>query len=298
MFGPTLPLASALTSAAPPLTTYPADRACRPPGGNPNARSAPEGCLPRGLAPQRWGLGTPEPKRRTHRAAPLPPGVVGALPVIQGGKRTGPSEPPATFEGPLRQNARALSPARQHPHLGPPLRSQHSRRIRLGGLLGANPNPRSAPEGPLLRSLARQRRGLGAPEPQRWTHRAAPALTWDARGTASHSGLETGSAVRAHGDIRRPPAPKRLGLLYRSPAPYLARPPLAAQVADRAYRPPGANPNTRSAPEGPLPRGRATQRRGLGTPEPQRRTHPATPLSSRPLGALQVIQGGKTGRAL
>ena len=36
-------------------------------------------------------------------------------------EQAGPSEPPATFEGPTRQNTWAHAPARQRPHLGPPL---------------------------------------------------------------------------------------------------------------------------------------------------------------------------------
>ena len=127
-------------------------------GSNPNPRSVPEGHLPRGLAPQRRGLGTPEHQHRTHPAAPLPPGPLGVPLVIQDGRIVRALGALATFEGPPRQKAWAHAPARQRPHLGPPISSPHSRRIGPAGLLGANPNPRSAPEWPLTRGLAPQAR--------------------------------------------------------------------------------------------------------------------------------------------
>ena len=60
----------------------------------------------------------------------------------------------------------------------------------------------------------------------------------------------------------------------------------------------GVHHHPRSAPEGPHSRDLAPQRRGLQTPEPQRRTHPAALTPRRPLRAPLVIQGGSTGRAL
>ena len=55
------------------------------------------------------------------------------------------------------------SPAHS-PQPAPPLATQT--RILSASLLGANPNPRSATEGPFPRSLVLQHWGLGAPEHQ------------------------------------------------------------------------------------------------------------------------------------
>ena len=135
-------------------------------GSNPNPRLAVEGPLPRGLAPPRQGLGSPEYQRRTHPAALPRPGPLGAPSSFRVVERAGPSESPATFKGNPHQNARAHAPAHHCPHLGPPLRSPHSRRIGPASLLGANPNPRSAPEEPLPRGLALPCRRLGTPSPR------------------------------------------------------------------------------------------------------------------------------------
>ena len=69
-------------------------------GANPNIRSAPEGSLTRGLAPQGQGLGTTEPQHRIHPAAPPPPGLRGAPLVIQGGRTGRALGTPVTFKGP------------------------------------------------------------------------------------------------------------------------------------------------------------------------------------------------------
>ena len=196
--------------------------------------------------------------------------------------------------GPTLELASTLTSARPSA-----LRSPHSWRIGPASLLGANSNPRSAPEGPLQRGLLPQRQGLGTPEPQHQTHPAAP-LAHEPLGVPPFiQGGRTGNAHHAHGDFQRPPAPKRWGprsgLPARSPGPVLHL------AHSRRFGPAsllGANPDPRLAPERPLPRGLAPQCQGLGTPEPQRGTHPAAPPPPKPLGAPPVIQGGRKGRAL
>ena len=84
------------------------------------------------------------------------------------------SEPLEKFEGTPRQNAWAYAPARQRPLLGPLLCRPHSQPIGPADLLGNNPKHRFAPEGPIPRGLALQRRGLGIPEPQCGTPPIAP----------------------------------------------------------------------------------------------------------------------------
>ena len=213
------------------------------------------------------------------------------------GERAGPSEAPVTFEGPPSQNVGAHAPTRQRPHLGSPLHSPQSRWIEPAGLLGANPNPRLAPEGPLPKGLPRNARdwgppsrnaGLTLPPRQHRAARAPPIIQGGRTGRALPAPVTFEGPQRqkagAHSPARQSPD---LRPRFRSP-----------QTADRACRPPRANLYPRSAPEGPLPRGLALQRWGLGTPEPQRRTHPATPPSPGPLGALLIIHGGRTGRAL
>ena len=158
------------TRSATPLSTQLANRACWPPRGYPNPMLAPKVPLPRGLAPERGGLGIPEPQRLTHPAAPPPLGLLGALPVIQEGEWAWPAESPETFEGPQHQNAWAHAPAPQRPHLDPPLLSPHSWRIEPAGVPGAKPNPRSSPEGLLPSDPVPQCGGLGTLEPQRQTH--------------------------------------------------------------------------------------------------------------------------------
>ena len=170
MQGPTIQLPIAFTSARPPLTAQPEDQACQPHGGQ-------EEHFPRGLAPQHRGLGIPNPQRGIHPASPLPTEPLGVSLVIQG-RRTGTALRAMTiFEGPGRQNAGAHAPARHCPQLSLHLHSSHSWRIRPAGLLGANLNPRTAPEGPFLRGLAPQHRGLGTPKPQCWMHPAALPYT-------------------------------------------------------------------------------------------------------------------------
>ena len=96
--GPTLPLPSALTSARPSAHRTAVGTGLL--GTNPKARSDPEGPFLRSLAPQSWGLGTPEPQHQTHPAARPPPGPIRAPPIIQS-RRTGrPSEPPVNSKDP------------------------------------------------------------------------------------------------------------------------------------------------------------------------------------------------------
>ena len=198
-------------------------------GAYPNPRSDPQGPLPRGLAPQRRGLGTPEPQGRTHPIAPPPTRPVGRRRSFRAAELTGPSEAPATIEGPPRQNAWAHAPARQHPHLSRLLRSLHSWRIGPPGLLGAKLNPKSAPVGPIPCGLAPQRRGSGTSEPQRRSQPAALPPPGLLGAFPVIQGGRTGRALLAPWRPSKTPAPKRLGPRFRSPAHSLD-----AQPADRA----------------------------------------------------------------
>ena len=132
-------------------------------GAQSNPRLAPEGPLPRSLVPKRWGLEIPEPQCLTHPATPPQPGLLGAPPVIQGGEWGGPAESLETFEGPWCQNAWAHTPAQQSPHLVPPFHSLHSWQIEPAGVLGANPNARSAPRGAHPKGPGATTRWIGEP---------------------------------------------------------------------------------------------------------------------------------------
>ena len=156
MLGPTLPLATTLTSARPsdhrtagrlgllgvtlnigrPLTGPPKGPGAATPGiGDPRAPAPDSPCRPATT----WAT------RGTARYS---------------GRETGRAlRTPSVLLRPPHQNAWAHTPAGQRPHLGPTLRSQHSRRIWPADLLGANPIPTSAREGPLPRGLAPQPRG-------------------------------------------------------------------------------------------------------------------------------------------
>ena len=92
---------------------------------NPNPRSDPKVPFPRGLVPQSHGLWNTEPQGQTHPATRLPSVPIGVPPIIQGRKQAGPSEPPATFKGPPRQNLWSHAPPPVCSTLGPPLHSRH-----------------------------------------------------------------------------------------------------------------------------------------------------------------------------
>ena len=228
---------------SPPISSPPSQR-IEPAGfleANPNPRSAPEGPLPSGLVPLRRGLRTPEPQRWTHPAARPPPEPLGALLVIHGGRQAGPSEPPANFKGPLRQNAWAHAPARQRPPLGPPLCLRHIRRM----------GP--AASWVLTLTLVRPLRG---PSQGAWRHNTGdwgPPSPSDGltlppchpATTLPPPALPVIQGGRRAGPSEPPaifeaPTPKRLGLRSRlavlSPRPTTT---LAAEPAYRACRLPG-----------------------------------------------------------
>ena len=131
--------------STPPLAAQPVDRDCQPPGCYPNLWWAPEGPIPGSYCPNTGNLGILSPSARLTLLPYRHLDREGHRRSLREGEEAGPSKPPATFEGPLHQNARAHAPARQCPYLGPPLRLPHRWRIGPAGLLGANPNPRSTP---------------------------------------------------------------------------------------------------------------------------------------------------------
>ena len=137
---------------------------------------------------------------------------------------------------------------------------------------GATHKPRLAPEGPLRRGLARQCLGLGTPEPQRWTHRLAPPPPGPLGVPSVIQGGRMGRSLRAPGDFRRPPAPKRLGPCSCSPAPSSRFTPLlAAEPVDWDCRPPGCYPNRWWAPEWPIPGSYCCNTGDWGLPSPSAR---------------------------
>ena len=196
---------------------------------------------------------------------------------------------------PKRWCPRSRSPA-PSPRAAPQLAAQCA--VGPDGLLGANPNPRSAPQGPLRRVLVPLRQGSGSPSPKaRLTLPQRCHLGREGRRRSFRAGELTGPwRNRRH---LKPPTPKCRGPQSRTPAP-LPRPAHLSPPSQRIWPAGlmGANSNPGSAHEEPLPRGLAPQRRGLGIPEPQPGIHPAAPPPTEPLGALLGIQGRRKGRAL
>ena len=93
--------------------------------------------------------------------------------------RQGPRAP-SDFDGPQRHNTWDHATTTPRHNLRPLLQSPHGQRIRPAGLLGPNPNPRLAAK------------GLGTPEPKRWTQPATVQPPWGPRSAAQHSGRENG----------------------------------------------------------------------------------------------------------
>ena len=169
-------------------------------GLNPKPKSAPKGPFQRGLVLQCWGLGTNEPQPQNHTPTRPPPGPTEASPIIQGGRMGRALRATSSLEGPPCQNPWAHAPLPQHPHLGPSLCSPDSRQFGPASLLGANPNLRSAPEGPFPRGLAPQLWVL-------WTLSTSTRLT-SARPPPRPIGAprliqggRTGRVLRAPGDL-------------------------------------------------------------------------------------------------
>ena len=135
--------------------------------------------------------------------------------------------------------------------------------------------------------------------PQHRTHPATPPPPRPLGAPPVFQGRRTCRALRAPGELRRPPRQNAWDHANASQRPHLG-PPLRSPHTQWMGPPDllGAKPTPRSFLEGPIPRGLAPQPRGLGTPEPQRRTHHAAPPPSRPLRAPPVIQGGRTDRTL
>ena len=145
-----------------------------------------------------------------HPLSGPPLGPMGRHLLFRAGELSGPSEPPAIFEGPPRQNPWAHAPPPQGPHLVLPLRSPHSHRLGLAGLLKANPNPRSATERPFPRGLAPQHWILGTPESQHQTH-TAPGRPLGPRGAIAHSGRENRQGPQSPWRHSKAPHAKTLG---------------------------------------------------------------------------------------
>ena len=104
---------------------------------------------------------------------------------------------------------------------------------------GANPKPRSAPEGPFPNGLVPQCWELGTPEHQGRTYPAALPPTVPLGGRRSFRAEEWAGSSKPPETFDGPPGPKHLGPASGSPArsPRPA-PALEAQPADQACRPP------------------------------------------------------------
>ena len=129
-FGPTLPLPGALTSA------HPSDHSTAFGLGLPASWGLTLNLgrhrepFPRGLAPQRCGLGTPEPQHQTHPASRPPNGTNGSPPFIQDGRMCRAFHATDDFRtppAPKRLGPRSPSPA-PSPWPAPPLAAQPSSR--------------------------------------------------------------------------------------------------------------------------------------------------------------------------
>ena len=205
----------------------------------------------------------------------------------------------ATFEGAPRQYPWTHAPPSQRPDLGSPFHLPHSLWLRSVGLLGANHNLSSSPEGPFPRGLARQCWGLGTDKPQCQSHPVAKPPHGRIRALPLIQDGSKGRALRAPGNIRRPPVPKPLGPLSPSTCPHFGQPqhtPHSPGLLSMGLL--GSNPNPRLAPEGPIPRALAPQRWDLGNAKPQCQTHPVPRLPHGPISAPQLIQDGRKCRAL
>ena len=185
-----------------------------------------------------------------------------------------------------------------NPHLGPSLCFPHNHQLGLAGLLGLTLTLGQPPRGPSQGAWCCKAGDWGPPSPSArltlWPgHNMHPSVRRRSIRVGNGQGPPT---PRRHSMA---PAPKPLGPRspWPAPSPRSAQP-LSTQLSVWVSRLLGANPNHGSALEGPFPRGLVPQCRGLGTPEPQRQTHPASTLTARPIGVPPLIQGGRTGRAL
>ena len=133
----------------------------------------PRGSHLKGPASATLGIGDPRASSQTHTASRLPTGPIGCHCSNRPGEWAGASESQATFKDPLCQNPWAHAPPVQCPHTGPSLCSPHNDRLRSVGLLGTNPKPRSALDGPFSRGLALQCWDLGTAKPRCQTHPVA-----------------------------------------------------------------------------------------------------------------------------
>ena len=272
MLGPMLPLAIALTLAYP--------FAHRTAGGS----GLPASCgitvtlrRPRGAPPKGPGAAMPgigDPRAPATDSPSRPAATRGASGATCHSRRENGQGPPSPRVLRWPPAPKRLVPHSCSPAASPrtPLCSPHSWPIGPDSLLVGNNKASSAPEGPLSRGLAPPHRELGTPEPQCWTHPVPPPPPEPLGALRIIQGRRTGRALRAPGDIRRSPEPKRLGPRPAPQRPHLG-PPLHSLHIGR-IRPAGLlgdNPNPRSTPEGPRPRGLAPQHGDWGPPSPSAR---------------------------
>ena len=296
--GPTFPLVSALTSTRPSARNTAAGSDLPASWG----LTLTLGRFPRGPSQGALRRHARDPGRPSPRAGLTlqPPATRAARSAAghSGGRRGRVLQAPDDLRRPpQRQNLWAHGPARQLPPLARRNARYTARGLGLMASWGLSLTQGGSPRGPSEGAWRPTARDWG-PETQRRIHPAAPQ-PWAARGPAGYSGGENGQGPLSPQRPSKAPAPKCLGPGFCSPAPSL-RPPLHSQHS-RHFGPAGillANPNPRSVPERPITRGLGLQRWGLGTPETQGQTNTAAPPPPGPLGALPLIRGRRTYRAL
>ena len=99
-----------------------------------------------------------------------------------------------TFKGPRCQNTWTDAPARQCPHLGPPLRSLHSWMVGGAGLLGVTLTLGQTPMGPSPGAWRLNAGDWGPPSPSAGLTHPYPVATGAARVAAILSGRENGQS--------------------------------------------------------------------------------------------------------
>ena len=167
--------------------------------------------------------------------------------------------------------ASALTSARTHGHR----RTGESGGSASLGLTLTLGRPRGAPpKGPGIATPH-----IGDPEPN---HRTHPAILLPPGPLGAPPFIQGGGTVRAlqtPATFESPLRQNTWALASAGQHPHLGPPPRSLhspRIGSAGLL--GTNPNHRLAPKGPLPKGLVLKRLKLGTPETQRRTHPATPI--------------------
>ena len=194
-----------------------------------------------------------------------------APPINQAGERAGPSEPPSTFECPLCQNPWATLPLPSAFTLARPPTSHRA----FGSGLPASWWLTVT----LVQPLRGRSQGAWCPKAGDWRHTnpnarltLKPGHQTGPPGATAHSGRENVPGPPSHHrHSNSPPCQNAWAHAPHPQCPHLGQPlrsPHSLWLVSACLL--GPNPNPRSAPECPFPRGLAPQCWGLGTHKPQR----------------------------